>query len=187
MTSINKSVYGVHNYSIASHYYCLNYSSFSTLSFTTRVISYPNSSNKNFFFKRDFSSNKFLLMPSKVDVSVFSEDTTDKDLQEYKDNQIRKVTEFKDRHSEEELYDKTAVFDEMDKDSAKALKEEIESDLMRDTSKLKEELREDMGDCIEYIRDARITEESKERVITSYREDLNANLEDADKVCNDRL
>jgi site-specific DNA-adenine methylase len=97
------------------------------------------------------------------------------------------MDEFKDRHSDEEIYAKTAVFDNMDKDSAKALKDEIKSDLISDTVKLKEELREDVGEIIDIIKSSGFTEEGKEVLIAKERDHLNTNLEEANKVCDDRL
>lgn len=135
---------------------------------------------------RDFSFGIALFQPSKEDVSVFSSNTTEKDLQEHQDNQARKMAEFKDRHSEDEIYAKTAVFDSMDKDSAKALRDEIRSDLLSDTAKLKEELREDVGEIIDNLKSSKFTEEGKEVLIAKQRDHLKINLEDADKVCHDR-
>jgi uncharacterized protein YpuA (DUF1002 family) len=105
----------------------------------------------------------------------------------HQERQVRRMDEFKDRHSDEEIYAKTAVFDNMDKDSAKALKDEIKSDLISDTVKLKEELREDVGEIIDIIKSSGFTEEGKEVLIAKERDHLNTNLEEANKVCDDRL
>ena len=75
----------------------------------------------------------------------------------------------------------------MDKDSAEVLRDEIRSDLIRDTAQLKEELREDIGDIIDKIKDSGFTQSSKEKLITEYRDHLDTNLKDADLVCEDRL
>jgi len=136
---------------------------------------------------RGFSNGKILFNPSKEDVSVFSENTTEKDLQEHKENQVRKMGEFKDRHFNDEIYAKTATFDNMDKDSAEALRDRIKSDLISDTSKLKEELREDVQETIDMLNTSSCTEECKERLIAEQRDHLRVNLEEADEVCDDRL
>jgi hypothetical protein len=109
---------------------------------------------------------------------------TEKDLQEHKENQARKMDEFKDRHSEDELYAKTAIFDSMDKDKAEALRDEIKSDLISDTARLKEELREDVGEIIDSLRFSSFGEGTRERLIAEQRDHLKVNL---DKVCDERL
>jgi hypothetical protein len=136
---------------------------------------------------REFSSVRVLFKPSREDVSVFSDDTTEKDLQEHQENQTRKMAEFKDRHSDDEIYAKTAIFDNMDKDSAEALRDEIRSDLISDTAKLKEELREDVGEIIDTLNVSVFKGEALEKLIARERDHLKVNLEEADKVCDDRL
>lgn len=136
---------------------------------------------------REFSTGKNFFKPSKEDVSLFSDNTTEKDLEEYRENQVKKLGEFKDRHSEDEIYAKTTVFDSMDKDSAEALRDEIKSDLIRDTSKLKEELREDVQESIDMLNSSKFTKEGKEELIARERDHLKINLEEADKVCDERL
>ena len=140
-----------------------------------------------FAINRKFSSGKIFFMPSRTDVSVFSDNTTEKDIQEYKDNEKIKISEFKDRHTEEEIYDKVPVWNAMDKVSAEALRDEIRSDLLRDTAKLKEELREDVGNIIDIIKSSTFTESAKEKLIDEYTDHLNGNLRDADTVCETRL
>jgi|SRR5277367_1833300 len=136
---------------------------------------------------REFSNGRFLFNPSREDVSTFSDNTTEKDLQEYQENRAKKMGEFKDRHSEDEIFTKTAVFNNMDKDSAETLRNEIKSDLIRDTSKLKEELREDVGESIDMLKLSAFSKEYKEELIAKERDHLKINLEEADKVCDDRL
>lgn len=140
-----------------------------------------------FLTYRAFSSGRIIFKPSRVDVSVVSDNTTERDLREHKENQARKMEEFKDRHSEDELYAKTAIFDSMDKDKAEALRDEIKSDLVRDTARLKEELREDVGEIIDNLTFSTFSPQCRERLITEQRDHLKVNLEDADKVCDERL
>lgn len=156
-----------------------------TFSYNIVIVSFKKPYDLSILY-REFSSNRVLFKPSKVDVSAFSDNTTEKDLQEYEENQTRRMTEFKDRHSEEELYAKTAIFDSMDKDSAEALRDEIKSELVSDTRKLKEELREDVGEMISDIKLSSYTEESKEQLIAKLQDHLKINLEDADNVFDQR-
>jgi len=102
------------------------------------IIAYFQKFSNLSLINREFSSGRVLFNPTREDVSVFSDNTTEKDLQEHQENQTRKMAEFKDRHSDDEIYAKTAIFDNMDKDSAEALRDEIKSDLISDTAKLKE-------------------------------------------------
>ena len=75
----------------------------------------------------------------------------------------------------------------MDKDKAEALRDEIKSDLISDTARLKEELREDVGEIIDNLRFSTFSPQYRERLITEQRDHLKVNLEDADKVCDERL
>jgi len=152
----------------------------------TIIVSFHRLDNLS-FIHREFSSGRVIFKPSRVDVSVISDNTTERDLREHKENQARKMEEFKDRHSEDELYAKTAIFDSMDKDKAEALRDEIKSDLISDTAKLKEELREDVGEIIDNLTFSTFLPQCRERLITEQRDHLKVNLEDADKVCDERL
>lgn len=143
--------------------------------------------NKWIIIHREFSSGKNFFSPSKEDVSVFSDNTTEKDLQEHKDNQAKKMSEFKDRHFDDEIYAKTTTFNNMDKDSAETLRDKIKSDIISDTNKLKEELREDVQETIDMLNSSSYVKESKEKLIAEERDHLRISLEEADKVCDDRL
>lgn len=141
------------------------------------------------YFKvcRNFSTNTTLLNPSRVDVSKFSDNTTERDIEDSNKERETKVKDYEDKYSDDNIMDKRHEMEKMDKDDAKAYRDDIRNEIVGDNAKVSEELREDSKKIIDRIDNSRYTEESKAILIEKEQNELKEKLDESNQITDKHL
>jgi len=135
-----------------------------------------------------FSTSAINSFPSRDDQSTFSDNTTEKNLVENKNNRETKVTDFKDRHTDNELMDKTSTYNSLSKDEAIKHKEQLEEDVKKDLINLVRELQEDSAETISEITASNnLSRDEKQLTSENEREDLANQILEANKYADNQL
>lgn len=166
----NKLYYKIHNTN-SNYFYSL---------LTAKLIA--NRRNKLFSTSTRNSS------PTRDDQSTFSDNTTEKNLVENKNNRETKVTDFKDRYGDDELMDKRSTYNSLSQDEALKHKEQLEEDVKKDLLSLVRELQEGSAEVISEVNTSNnLSIVEKQLISENEREDLANQILEANKYADNQL